>query len=113
MLPATRRIKIADFGEILTKGKRFNSSHLLLYICQKTSLKPTQFSFSASKKVAKLASERNKLRRWGYSAVQTQPTPIKPGFYCFFVFKKGVQTLKFQTLEVEIVGLLRSSGVLS
>ncbi len=75
--------------------------------------KSTKFSFSISKKNSKSSVERNKLRRWGYSVITKHIKEIKPGFLCFFSFKKGSVKTEFQSLENEILGLLSVSGVIS
>ena len=114
MLPKKRRIARLEFTNILSKGKRYNSPHLLLYIASnsKESHKDSTFSFSVSKKVCSNAVDRNKYRRQGYSTVGKHIKLIKPGFQCSFSFKKGIKGLTFGILEKEILELLSNSGVL-
>ena len=124
MLPQKRRISRKEFPDILKKGRRFNSPHLLLYVVeQKTpvvehsSLRDkadfiSLFSFSVSKKISKKAVDRNRLRRQGYSVITSQIKNIKKGFLFFFSFKKESGTLTFVQLEKEIKDLLKVGGVL-
>lgn len=74
--------------------------------------KDSKFSFSVSKKVSKKAVDRNKYRRRGYSIVSQYLSIIKPGFICFFSFKKSNKPPKFLDLEKEVKSLLSESGVL-
>ncbi len=115
MLNKKRRIGRKYFPEILTKGKRHNSTHLLMYVVKTDSSNSTndsQFSFSVSKKVAKKAVDRNKYRRRGYSVISRHTNKIKTGYLCFFSFKKGVGSMKFPELEKEILELLKVSNML-
>jgi len=114
MLPHKRRIVRKEFAYILKNGKRYNSSHLLLYVAPlpKTS-DLSRFSFSISKKIYKNATDRNRYRRRGYSVISPIISLIPPGFLCFFSFKKGVYPLSFQQLQEEIVGLLKNSQLLT
>ena len=114
MLPKKRRISRLEFANILSKGKRYNSPHLLLYIANNSreNHKNSVFSFSISKKVCPSAVDRNKYRRQGYSVVGKHLKLTKPGFSCFFSFKRGIQGLTFVVLEKEILELLSKSGVL-
>ena len=112
MLPKNRRIPRKDFPYILKTGKRFNSPHFLLYVAKNEQENKSKFSFSVSKKVYKKASDRNKYRRRGYSAVSKQINNIADGHLYFFSFKKGKYPVKFTELQDEIISLFRSCGVL-
>lgn len=112
MLPKGRRIQRLYFKDLLKSNKRFNSTHFLLYVALKKDKGPSLFSFSISKKNCKNAVLRNKYRRRGYSVISKNLKYIKPGFMCFFVFKKGFTDLDYIGLEKEIINLLTSAGVL-
>lgn len=114
MLPKNRRIERKFFNQTTNSGKRYNSESLVLYvtkISQENGTSPSRFAFSASKKISKLAVDRNKLRRRGYSVILRIINRIKPGYFCFFSYKKGYNT-DFKMLEDEIVGLLSSMGMI-
>ncbi len=115
MLPKNRRISRKEFPYILTKGKRYNSPNFLLYVARDEGLNketPSRFSFSVSKKVCKNAADRNRQRRRGYSVVSHLIKNTKPGFLCFFSFKKGSGGSSFINLEKEVPELLSLSSVL-
>ena len=115
MLAKNRRIGRKLFPNILTKGKRYNSPILLLYVSTPSVEKNflSRFAFSISKKTAKLAVDRNKHRRRGYSIITKYLKNIKPGYFCFFSFKKNSSSIKFEQIEREIINLLKTSGVIS
>jgi len=117
MLPKSQRIPRKDFSQILSLGRRYNSEHLLLYTRNLLTLGVSKFSFSVSKKVCKLAVGRNKFRRRGYNAIRRigligPMCHIKPGYFCFFSFKKNSSSISFSLLEQEILHLLQDSGVI-
>ena len=69
MLPKNSRIARKDYPSILIKGRRFNSPILTLNMAKIEGFSeatPSKVSFSVSKKVARKAVLRNKLRRRGY-----------------------------------------------
>lgn len=114
MLPKTRRIERKNFSHILNTGKRSNSKSFTLYLSKiepGSTVDHSKVAFSASKKVVKTAVGRNKCRRRGYSAIGKILNRIKPGYYLFFVYKKGFET-NFHLLEAEIEALLSSSLVI-
>jgi ribonuclease P protein component len=115
MLPKKRRISRVNFPYIIQSGRRVNSPGLLLYtvlIEGNSKEKETKISFSVSKKVCSKASDRNKHRRWGYSAVYPELKNIKNGYYLFFCFKKTQKSLSFNQVQKEVLELLSVSGVL-
>lgn len=108
MLPKNRRIEKKYFGKITKFGKRYNSDLFSLYklpISDKDTRVPSKFSFSVSKKVSKLAVDRNKLRRRGYSVVSKHIKSITPGFFYYFSFKK-LENNGFLTIEKDLMRLL-------
>ncbi len=70
------------------------------------------FSFSVSKKVSKSAVVRNKLRRRGYSVIESNISNIKPEHFLFFSYKKGGEKVSYKELENNVVGLLEKSFML-
>jgi ribonuclease P protein component len=115
MLPKKRRIERKEFPGILSSGRRFHSPNFLLYILKTDGedSSPSRFSFSVSKKVQKNATTRNTYRRRGYSVIKNHLEFIKPGYICFFSFKKSADKPTFAILDKEIIHLLREVGVLS
>lgn len=108
MLPRDRRIQKKDFSYILKNAKRINSPHFTLFTLKdlKVADQKSRFAFSVSKKVAKQAVLRNKLRRRGYSVISMYLKNIQNNQYFIFVFKKGAENTTFKSLKKEIEGLL-------
>jgi len=114
MLPSILRIRRSLFKDIFKKGSVFNSKDLSLFVLKEKEAKNNSlFSFSASKKVNKIAPERNKLRRQGYSVVRTFLKSIKPGFLCVFVYKKTAHEVSFEEIKEQIEFLLKKARILS
>lgn len=115
MLPKNRRISKKDFSHILSRGKRLNSEHFLLYIAPIPDgpSPKSRISFSVSKKVSKTAVERNRQRRRAYSAIGKYIEKIKDGYFLFFSFKKGGDKLKIHTIDNEVSELLSAASMLS
>ena len=74
--------------------------------------KEVRFSFVVSKKEAKLAVVRNKLRRIGYSVIQKNISQIKENFLVAVFIKKGAMKLSKKELEKEIIFLLKKANLL-
>lgn len=116
MLPKKRRISRGEISMLVSNGRRYNSAHFLLYLHKSPINKDifdTKLSFSASKKVCKKATDRNKLRRRGYSAVGKLLSRISKGYMCLFVYKKSSFGVKYEIIEKEIIELLSLSSVLT
>lgn len=72
---------------LLNSGAKFYQSDIFLFkYLEKKDNK--RFCFSISKKVAKKAVLRNRLRRWGYDGVRTYLEGIKNNVIILFVYKK-------------------------
>lgn len=112
MLPKNRRIQKKLFSSTVLQGKRYNSPHFLAYITEIEKSKQSLFSFSVSKKVCKGAVDRNRLRRQGYSIVSKYLKEVLPGYTCFFSFKKGSNSIKFDDIEKEIGSVLNNAGII-
>lgn len=115
MLPKNRRISKKYFPLILSKSKRHNSTHLILYLSPIDSgqkEEQSRFSFSISKKVCPKAVERNKYRRRGYAIISKHLAKIGDGHFYFFSFKKFSSQPTFSILEKEIKELLNTSLML-
>lgn len=112
MLPKSRRIPRKIFGNLFSKGKRYNSKNFIVYVYP--TQKPTDrsiFSFSVSKKVQKSATDRNFLRRRGYSAISKHLSIIKDGNMFLFVYKPKYSK-DFSEIEKDILELLSSISVI-
>lgn len=114
MLPKNRRIERKEFGQIMSRGNRYNSPSFTLYLSKMPpgkDISKSKFSFSVSKKVSGLAVNRNKLRRRGYSIILGVIDKVRPGYYLFFLYKKDYEK-DYGLLSGEIERLLSSALVI-
>lgn len=87
MLPKRNRVGKKDIDLVFKKGKFISSSVFTFKFILLNSLQ-THISFIAPKSIAKLAVERNKLRRKGYSALGKHIEQFPSGILGVFLFKK-------------------------
>ncbi len=103
MLSKQNRLERKDFTNLLTSKRFVNSENFSLRVGSGES-KP-KLAVSVSKKVSKLAVDRNTLRRRVYSAVRDSVKELEPNTY-LFVARPSAKKLKGEKLEKEITSLL-------
>ncbi len=108
MLPKSQRLGTKAFTEIIGKGQSFHSPFLILR--EIFSHKNSSFAVSVSKKVAKLAVDRNKIKRQVYSSIKK--LNIKSGHKIIIIMKAGAQKLPFKDLALELEKIFVKSGLL-
>ena len=103
MLPKKNRVDTKSVEKIFKDGKFLNSPNLTFkfIISQRRERK---ISFIAPKSIAKIAVERNLLRRCGYAALKKLLSQFPVGFIGVFIFKKYQD--KVLILENEIKNIL-------
>ena len=74
---------------------------------------PSHFFFVVSKKVSKLAVERNLIKRRSRAIINLNKDNIKSGFICVMMFKPEVKDLSFGQLVDEIKSVLIATGILN
>jgi len=85
MFPKNRRIPRKMFP-LLKKGKMYKNNLFLIKIASQPD-PSSRFCFSVSKKIAKNAVMRNKMRRAGYRLLKNYIDKIKPNYLTFFSFR--------------------------
>lgn len=111
MLPRKLRVHKDEFEEVLKKGLSFHSAHLSLRGIKKSDVSPSKFSVAVSKKVAPQAVDRNLLRRQAISVIEKHFPGLKKGVSAILSFKTGSLGLSFNQIKIEIVALLKQSGL--
>lgn len=111
MIPKLNRINREDFEKILKKGRLQNSGLFSLRFLENP-YNTTNIGVVVSKKVAKTAVSRNKIRRRAYSLVQKYLKPLKPPYFLAFFAKKGAEKAAFKEVEAEISDLLQKAKIL-
>ncbi len=103
MLSKQNRLERKDFANLLTSKRFLNSQNFSLRFGP-GSERP-RVAVSVSKKVSKLAVDRNTLRRRVYSVVRDSIVAIEPNQY-LFVARPSAKLLKGEGLKTEILSLL-------
>jgi ribonuclease P protein component len=110
MLPKSKRLSTKAFTEIIEKGQSFHGPFLIVRV----TASDTQSSFAVSvpKKVAKLAVDRNKLRRQIYSVISTLEDKIVKQGKVVIIAKAGLEKLLFGEFGDEINQIFVKTGLL-
>ena len=96
MLPKKKRVTKELFQTVIKDGKTLSGSFFIFrYIKQQN----PQYAFVVSKKIAKKAVDRNKLRRQGYNALSSYK--LKDYLGVFF-YKKEVKGVAFKEIKEDI-----------
>jgi ribonuclease P protein component len=107
MLPRSKRLSVPLFANVLANGKIVHSPLFTARILKTAGY--TRFSVAISKKIAKTAVERNKLRRRSYSAIGLLSSKIKDSFHVILLAKSPL----IKALQKDIVTDLDSLFVKS
>lgn len=113
MLPRKQHVTRRRFQEILTQGTRYHTP--LLSLCMlRTATSPPQvsFSFMVSKKIARSAAARNRMRRRGSAIARSLYLEILSTIEGVVFFKKGSEKLSFSDLQQEVRALFRKAHLL-
>ena len=105
MLKKKNRADRKEIDLLFKQGKFFSSPNFtfkyILFPTSRTCGKPTRISFIAPKSIAKLAVQRNLLRRRGYSALKKYLDHFPLGLLGVFVFKKPQTDLSILENEIK------------
>ena len=115
MIPNTNRINREDFENIMKKGGFSNSglfSLRFLKNVENKGLSGWRISVVVSKKIAKTAVSRNKIRRRAYSILRKYLKNLKSPYFIAFFAKKGVEKATFQEFQTDIEKLLEKAKIL-
>ncbi|MFA6300919.1 MAG: ribonuclease P protein component [Candidatus Paceibacterota bacterium] len=103
MLPKKSRANKKTIEKIFKEGNFINSPTLSFKFVLNQNKKDPQISFIAPKSVAKLAVERNSLRRSGYLAFEKQTNILPRGLSGAFVFKKSESNIQILKNEIKTI----------
>ena len=103
MLPKNNRAGKKEVERIFKHGKFINSPTLSFKFVINKESSQKKVSFIVPKSVAKLAVERNALRRLGYNALRDQLKYFPAGISGVFVFKKFTKDILLITNEVKSI----------
>lgn len=108
MLPKSKRQTTEAFTEIIKKGQSFHCPFLILRALPHEG--DSTFSVSVPKKVAKLAVDRNKIKRQIYSIISK--LEYRAGFGILLIVKLEAKKLKYVQLRDELKKVFVKSGLL-
>ena len=107
MLGRSQRINRERFQAIFPKGGVHHTPHLLVRMVFGQKTKESRGAVVVSKKVVRRATQRNRLKRRIYGALERVfPTLSTPVEVIIFV-KKGAEKTPSSSLENEIVGIIK------
>lgn len=110
MLPKEKRLTRALFDQVLQGGRSFHSAHLTLRILFVPATK-ARFAVSVSKKTAKNAVDRNRLRRRAYAVLSRLFPTVERPLPAIVFFKPNAGSLAYEEIKNEIFFLLEKSGL--
>jgi len=111
MLPAQNRLaKKKDFESVFRKGKNYRQGYFVLKVLRKKRPK-TRIGFVISKKVAKKASQRNKLKRILSEAARMRTVKMKKGIDMVLIILKAGEKTDRRQLEQDLDKIFQKSGV--
>ena len=111
MIPKKSRINREDFEKMMKMGRLCNGGLFSLRFLKNTG-KSTHFSVVVSKKVAKTAVSRNKIRRRAYSLLRKAFKNSENPYFLALFAKKGVEKATFSEVEGEVLVLLEKAKIL-
>lgn len=91
-------------------AKNYHSDNFFVSFIPYLDNKSSRFCFSVSKKVSKKATDRNKLRRIGYSFIQQNINNIKKGFLIKITYKNLLNNKDL--INKEIYSLLKKAQLI-
>ncbi len=103
MVPTSARIARIDFPAILQSGKRFHTTNISAVV---VSAATPRVSVVVSKKVAKRAVDRNRLRRRVYGVAERFIAEASLPYAVIFLLRPGALKVARQALAGEAAGLL-------
>ncbi|MGI4792229.1 MAG: ribonuclease P protein component [Janthinobacterium lividum] len=116
MLPRVSRLKRSrDFQAVYKRRSSWASPHLALYVRFRTPREgeASRLGFVISKKIAKRAHDRNRLKRRlrEISRHLLLPEAVRP-FDALVVARTNAPVIDFAQLTLELMGLARQGGLL-
>ncbi len=104
------------FQTVYNRGKRYQSSHLVMRVFFQTDLAekniPTQFGISVSQKVSKKAVIRNRLKRQIKGVIRLFLPMVMPGYKVVIVTKRNTTECKYEHFLRELKELLIKAEII-
>lgn len=111
MLATKHRIKGNEITRIKKRGRLYESRLFGVIVLKRRDKKDSRFGFIISKKVSKLATERNRVKRALYEALRHNLKYIKKGSDMIFLVKPGISKKSTQEIMREVEQFLRKRNL--
>lgn len=112
MLPRIHRLtKNNDFLLVYQRGRSLTTELLVLRFAKQEG-DDLKIGFVVSKKIAKRAVKRNRVKRWLREAVRPFLPHLAPGNHLVFLARNGSEKSNFQTVRFQVEQLLIKGGLL-
>ncbi|RJQ32814.1 ribonuclease P protein component [Candidatus Parcubacteria bacterium] len=118
MLSRQNRIGRKLFLAVLKKGKNFSSENIYIKIADRGKLNGGEalpspgFAFVVSAKVAKKATERNKLKRQARAITKNVLKSVGRDVYALVFFKPSIKGKKYGEIKVELENLYKKAKII-
>ncbi len=109
MLPKQKRITKDSFKSILLKGALYHADYFTLRTIPS---EKEGFAVSVSKKVAKGAVDRNRIRRRAYSVIRSLLHQIKSNSMSILSAKSNAKDISFGSTREDIEKLLKKARLI-
>lgn len=103
MLPSTNKVDRRGIELLFEEGSLLNSPLFAFKFLRIDKVAEPRVSFIVSKKIAKLAVDRNLLRRRGYVALGRYFDLLPKGIIAVFIFKKYEEDLSILTAGIQAI----------
>lgn len=105
MLAKEKKLRSYEHIYVIKKGKR-NNQELFTLVYKENGLDTTRCSLTVSKKVAKKAVIRNKIKRKVFNFLNKTYPQFRLGFDTVIIIQKNFLDKNFQEIEKELITLM-------
>ena len=110
MLPRSQRLSVEQFNLVMENGRAYHSSLFLLRLTKVDG--KSRVSTAVPNKVAKKATERNRLRRSMYNGVQPLMKKVKDGYFVVVFAKNTAVSASQEDINNGINEIFVKAGLL-
>ncbi|MFA6295639.1 MAG: ribonuclease P protein component [Candidatus Paceibacterota bacterium] len=110
MLPRSKRLSVEQFNAVIEKGRVFNSTLFLMRILRVES--SMRIASVVPQKIAKKATDRNKLRRKMYEVITPLLKNVVGEFHAIVLAKSTAIKAEFTDLTTDMRAIFVKAGIL-
>lgn len=112
MFPKQNRLLKKDHFPLKAQGRTLRSESFTLIFTDKLNTQPPKLAIIVSKKVSKLAVQRNQIKRKLRVIISQTLPSLKQGFHCLLIVKPSALKHKFINLKNEFRALISRSPII-